>query len=171
MNQRRKISAHSTTRRNTIPLPGSTIVRIKATAAAVISIAETAVTTVEEIVAETVVGAGVGAVEVVVAAVVAAEVGAQADLAAETCLHRNMLRHKAETARIAAATKIVAIVAAMIGVARVAILEVIGRKAAGMANRVHRQRLLGRQKRRFCSRANLSQNSAIARRLQLRLLP
>src|SRR6516225_3231959 len=90
-NRPRRILARSTTRPNTIPHLGSTIVRIRVTAVAAISIVETAAMTVEEIEAEIAVGVDAGAVEVVVV-VGAAEAGVLEGRVAETCLRRNMLR-------------------------------------------------------------------------------
>src|SRR5262249_35284875 len=150
---RRRISPRNTIRPNTIPRLVTATVRIRATVAVAISIVEIA--------AETVVGADAG-VEAEAAAVVVAEAGAPADLPAEICLHLNILRPKAGTAKIAVITKIAATAAVTIGAAHDVILEVTGRKAAGMASRAHRRRPLGRQKRSFCSRVNRLRNSAIA---------
>ena len=110
--------------------------------------------------------ADVGAAE---AAVVAAEADVPADQAAEICLRRNMLRHKAATAKIAAATKTAAIAAVTIGAARVAI-STIARREAVMASRALQVRP-DRPRKNSSSRASLSQNSEIALPLPRRLLP
>src|SRR5215468_4496464 len=154
-NRRQRILARSTTRPNTVPRPGSTTVRIRATAVAAISIAETAAM----IAAEIAVDAGVGAAGVEVAAVAMADV--LEDPAAEICLRQNMHRRKEVTARVVATTKIVVIAAVMIGAVRVGTSVTIVLRAVATVSRA-RQVLQGRQRRNFSFPASRSRNSAIA---------
>src|SRR6266404_1701763 len=154
MSPRRRISRRSTTRRNTNHRPATVAVPIRATAAAAISSAVTAV----EIVAETAV-VDAGAADV---AVVGADI--REDRAVAICLLRNMLLPKVVNATTGDTSR-AAIAAVTTSAAHAATLAATGRKAAAMASPALLQAQPVQLKTIFFSRANRSQNSVIVRRL------